>query len=59
MDNTELRLRLHELDFICNPIAFDAETPFVYTVPIETDIETMSFWKLCQKGGVFKTMRLH
>ena len=30
------RQRLHERSFICNYIAFDAVTPSVYTMPVET-----------------------
>ena len=49
-----LRLLLQGHGFICNRIAFDAVTPFVDTAPIETDIETGSFRKLCQKWSVLK-----
>ena len=34
--------RLHERGFICNRIEIDAVIPFVYTIPIETVIETVS-----------------
>ena len=34
-------------------------TPVVYTAPFETDIETGSFSKRCQKWSVFKTIRVN
>ena len=47
-----IRLHLKERGFICNRIAFNVVTPFAYTTPIKTNVETVLFGKHSVKISV-------